>query len=87
MDANEKNQIPLLPEREVVLHLTHEEAEELSTVLNSQLGKLQYRAAKTMHDTHLDESWEFWHKITDKLGNALGRTHMVSTQLSDDLLS
>ena len=69
----------------VQLELEQSEAKELASLLTALTGRLQYRA---VHNPELDKSWPFWHKLSQKVSNALGfEAYMVTSRLTDAVLS
>lgn len=68
------------------IQLTKEQVEELSTLLGTLTGRLQYRAMKTL-DGSLDDSFSFWNAIEKQVAGSIGmQAYLVPSQLVTDIL-
>lgn len=57
--------------KKVTIKLTPTQAEHLTSLLTTLTGHLQYKAGKRK-DGALDDSWRFWHGITNQTSKAIG---------------
>lgn len=57
--------------KNITISLTRKQAEDLSTVISSMVGALQYKATQTPNGS-LDDSWAHWHKISKEISSSFG---------------
>lgn len=69
---------------DITITLSREEAEAVSTVLNTLNGRLHYKAIKKL-DGSLDRYCHFWNNITKKLATSMNMDWMVATEYTKAL--
>ena len=70
----------------VSISLTREQAEDLSTVISSMVGALQYKAIQTP-DGSLDASLAYWHEIAKEISSSFGfQAYLSPNGATDDLI-